>query len=109
MTVEEAGKIDFTTIDPASGDVYLVVSDHLGWEQEGEHLLLLQEKLNSYLACIESGELYAKFPKAIGRRIVIQVTGKFPLSNEAHKFYRLAGKAIEDAGFSLIFKHLKKK
>jgi hypothetical protein len=29
--------------------------------------------------------------------------GKFPLSEEARKFYRLAGKAIGDAGFSLRF------
>jgi hypothetical protein len=35
------------------------------------------------------------------------VIGKFPLSEEASKFYRLAGKAIQDAGFSLQFMHLK--
>jgi hypothetical protein len=77
MTVEEPGKIDFTVIEPRSGDICLVITDHLGWnEQEGEHLLLLQDKLNSYLSFIESGEIYTKVPKAIGRRIVIQVTGK---------------------------------
>jgi hypothetical protein len=104
MTVEEASKIDFTAIEPQTGDMCLVIADHLDWEaQEGEHLLLLQNKLNSYLAFIESGEIYTKLPKAIGRKIVIEVMGKFPLSEEAAKFYRLAGKAIEDAGFSLRF------
>jgi hypothetical protein len=65
----------------------------------------LQDKLNTYLEFIESGQLYSKFPRAIGRKIVIQVFGKFPLSEEAKKFYRLAGKAIEDLGYSLRFKH----
>jgi hypothetical protein len=107
MTVEEPNKIDFTAIEPQSGEMCLVISDHLDWdEQEGEHLLALQDKLNTYLAFIESGEIYTKLPKAIGRKIVIQVMGKFPLSAEASKFYRLAGKAIQDAGFSLRFKHL---
>jgi hypothetical protein len=108
MTVEEPSKIDFTAIEPQTGDVRLVISDHLDWgEQKGEHLLLLQNKLNSYLAFIESGEIYTKVPKASGRKIVIEVMGKFPLSEEARRFYQLAGKAIEDAGFSLRFELLK--
>jgi hypothetical protein len=65
--------------------------------------------LNFYLAFIESGEIYKKTPKAIGRKIVIRVMGKFPLSDEARKFYRLAEKAISDAGFSLRFEHLDQK
>ena len=107
MTVEEPSKIDFTAIEPQSGDMCLVISDHLDWKEEGEHLLLLQNKLNSYLAFIESGESYIKLPKALGRKIVIKVMGKFPLSEEAGKFYRLAGRAIKDAGLSLRFEHLK--
>jgi hypothetical protein len=104
MSVEEPRKIDFNVIDPRSGEVRLIVTDHLEWaEQEREHLLLLQNKLNSYLAFIESGEIYTKVPKAFGRKTVIEVMGKFPLSEEARKFYRLAGKAIADAGFSLRF------
>jgi hypothetical protein len=108
MTVEEARKVDFAALEPQSGDMRLIICDHLDWtENEGEHLILLQEKLNSYLAFIESGEIYTKLPNAIGKRIVIEVTGKFPLSDEARKFYRLAGGAIEDAGFSLRFEHVK--
>jgi hypothetical protein len=65
----------------------------------------LQDKLNTYLEFIESAQLYSKFPRAIGRKIVIQVFGKFSLNEEAKKFYRLAGKAIEDLGYSLRFQH----
>jgi hypothetical protein len=83
----------------------LVVSGHLPWnEQEGEHFLILQDKLNAYLTVIETGELYAELPKAVGRKIFIEVMGEFPLSEEAKKFYQLAGKAIEDLGYSLRFR-----
>jgi hypothetical protein len=109
MTVEESAKIDFAAIEPQSGEMRLIISDHLDWTEEGEHLLLLQGKLNTYLAFIESGEIYAKLPKAVGLKIVIEVVGKFPLSEEASKFYRLAGGAIKDAGFSLRFEHVKSK
>jgi hypothetical protein len=104
MTVEDVDKIDFVTGEPKSGDVFLTISDHLDWdENEGEHLFVLQKKLNTYLEFIESGQVYAKFPRALGKKIVIQVIGKVPLSEEASKFYRLAGKAIEGYGYSLRF------
>jgi hypothetical protein len=104
MTVEDVDKIDFVTGERKTGDLILTISDHLDWdENEGEHLLVLQKKLNAYLEFIESGQIYTKVPQARGRKIVIQVMGKFPLSEEARKFYRLAGKAIEDYGYSLRF------
>jgi len=107
MTVEDTDKIDFVTGEPRSGVMVLTISDHLDWnENEGEHLLVLQGKLNTYLEFIESGQIYVKFPQAAGRKIVIQVMGKFPLSEEASKFYRLAGNAIEGYGYTLRFKHL---
>jgi hypothetical protein len=110
MTVEDIDKIDFVTGEQKSGDMVLTISDHLDWdENEGEHLLVLQNKLNTYLEFIESGQIYVKFPQAVGRKIVIQVMGKFPLSGEASKFYRLASKAIEDYGYSLRFKRLQPK
>jgi hypothetical protein len=78
MTVEEPGKIDFTAFDPQSGEMCLVISDHLDWTEQGEHLLLLQSKLNSYLAFIESGEIYGKLPKAIGKKLLFRLWENFP-------------------------------
>jgi hypothetical protein len=106
MSVDETDKVDFITIEKHSGDVLLGISDHLDWdENEGEHLLLLQEKLNAYLRFVESGEIYETAPATKGRSIVILIFGKFPLSDQAEKFVELAGGAIKDAGVSLRFKH----
>jgi hypothetical protein len=110
MTVEDVDKIDFVTGERQTGDMILTISDHLDWdENEGEHLLVLQKKLNTYLEFIGSGQIYAKVPQAVGRKRVIQVMGKFPLSEEASKCYRLAGKAIENYGYSLRFSQLHSK
>jgi hypothetical protein len=106
MTVEDIDKVDRLAFNRKNGDVHLVISDHLDWNQnEGEHLLVLQGKLNTYLEFVESGQLYAKYPRAVGKKIIFDVIGKFPLSDEARKFYRLAGKAIQDCGYSLQFMH----
>jgi hypothetical protein len=105
MTIEDLDKIDITSIVRKSGDVILVICDHLDWtENEGEHLLVLQNKLNAYSEFIECGKIDTKLLRAIGHKIIIEVVGKFPLSEEAKRFYRLAGKAIEDLGYSLRFR-----
>ena len=107
MTVEDIDKVDRLAFNRKNGDVLLVISDHLDWDESGgEHLLALQGKLNTYLEFVESGQLYATHPRAIGERIIFYVVGKFPLSEEASKFYRLAGNAIEGYGYTLRFKQL---
>lgn len=104
MSIEQTGTIDIVNVDRDSGDLLLTVSDHLPWDEgEGQHLLLLQEKLNAYLRFIESGELARKVPEASGRHIVINVAGKFPLSEKAQAFFEKAGVAIRAAGFKLRF------
>jgi hypothetical protein len=106
MSIEQGDKIDFVNIEYQTGDVLLSISDHLSWdEDEGHHLLLLQTKLNTYLAFVEGGQMYRQIPEAMGRRVVINLVSKFPLSEEATKFFQLASAAISDAGFSLRFRH----
>jgi hypothetical protein len=104
MSIDQTNSIDFATIDKASGDLWLTISDHLPWEgYEGDHLVLLQNKLNTYLRFIESGEVFRKVPDAEGRTIVINLVGKFPLSQKADRFFEKAQAAVEGAGFRLQF------
>jgi hypothetical protein len=104
MSVDQTDTIDFASVDKASGDLWLTISDHLPWdENEGNHLLLLQNKLNAYLRFIESGEVLKKMPAAEGRSIVINLVGKFPLSQNAETFFAKARAAIERTGLRLQF------
>ena len=105
MAVDEPDKIDFTVISKEQTYVTLIIVDHLDWlENEGEHLLMLQDKLNTYLEFIEGGELVQSMPHAAGLPIIISIYGKYPLSQEATKFLGLARGTVMKAGFSLEFK-----
>lgn len=104
MSVDQTDTVDVATIDSASGELWLTISDHLPWDSdEGNHLVLLQNKLNTYLRFIESGEVFKKRPDAKGRTIVINLVGKFPLNQNANIFLRKARAEIEGAGFRLQF------
>lgn len=56
----------------------LFITDHFEWggkAEQGEHLPLLQEKINTYIAFIESGEMYTEIPGALGKHLIIRVLG----------------------------------
>lgn len=71
MTVEEHDKVDVMATGPDR--VRLIVSDHLDWDDELPHLLVLQHKLHQYIAFIESGEFAERFPALQDREVTIEV------------------------------------
>ena len=70
MSITNPQVIDIWAIPTWEPDnVVLIISDHLEWggkAEQGEHLQLLQDKLNTYVAFIESGEIYTEIPNALG-------------------------------------------
>jgi hypothetical protein len=54
-------------------------ADSWDWVDEKNHLLALQAKLNAYFEFIQSGQIHESFPEAAGRRIVINVIGRYPI------------------------------
>ena len=57
MSIEQSDKIDFISITK-SGKVQLTISDHLEWNNEEMHLLILQKKINAYLDFIQSEQIF---------------------------------------------------
>lgn len=53
MSISEKNLIDLITIE--NRIAVLTISDHLEWNKD--HLFLLQEKINSYIQYIESGQI----------------------------------------------------
>jgi len=104
MSIEQEKVVDFVGLQTSTGRVHLSITDHLSWDEfTNEHLMMLQKKINSYLAFIESGELLKKFPKYTGKPIVIEVIGKYKPNVEAGGFYRRAIEVVANAGFELRF------
>jgi hypothetical protein len=85
------------------GRVVLTVSDHLEWTQSVSHQLTLQEKLNRYLAFIESGEILEHYPHAKGRPVLIEVVTQYDPDPGGSQFLDRAKAVIEQAGFA--FRH----
>jgi hypothetical protein len=99
MSVEQPEVIDIVSTDRFTGEVVLTVSDHLDWSDSTAHQLLLQGKLNRYLAFVESGEILESYPNAKDRVIVFSVVFKFPPDDSGRAFLTRAKAVVESAGF----------
>lgn len=104
MSILETNKVDMWGFPKGDPDrIVLGIADHLNWtpEQEGEHLELLQEKINSYVRFIESGELLHVVPQSLGRLPSIRVIGKYALSKQGKRFVEQATIVLRGAGIEL--------
>ncbi len=103
MSVEQTNIVDVIGVDKKSGKIILTISDHLDWESDDEHLLLLQEKINTYLSFIESGEIFESYPDAINKQAVIKVCAMHEPDNKGLNFLAEVKKIVEEAGFGFEF------
>ena len=102
MSIVEGDKIDMVLTDKEKTHAILVIADHLDWqEDEGEHLVLLQHKINAYIYFIESGQFEQNRPDLAGLPVSIRIAAKFPPSEEGMKFCRLIGKVVSEIESSL--------
>src|SRR5690349_8114757 len=104
MSVAQLDVVDYLSLEKGTGHVVLIIADDLDWEQEPRHLWLLQEKINRYVAFIESGEVLSKCEETLGRpapdqpAFRISVVAKHEPSAQATKLLAHAKCVLESAG-----------
>jgi hypothetical protein len=101
VSVEQLDVVDVISIEKQTGHVVLTISDHLEWSKSAEHQIVLQAKFNKYLAFIESGEIFTRYPDARGRPVAIRVVFKHKPDRKGFQFLAKARAVVESAGFSL--------
>jgi hypothetical protein len=100
MSIEQTDVVDLIGTDRMTGHVTLTISDHLDWSDSVAHQLLLQTKLNRYLAFVESGEILQSYPNAKDRPIIFELVFKFVPDEGGRAFLAKVKPIIESAGFS---------
>ncbi len=104
MSIEQTNVVDAVGVDNVTGEVVLTITDQIEWTgSDNEHFLLLQEKLNTYLGFVESGEIFDTYPNAKGKGVLIDVVYKYPLNQQAQEFYSKVIRIVEGSGMK--FRH----
>lgn len=104
MGIQQTQVIDIVAVDDETGEVFLTIIDSLEWSDTStEHLVLLQEKLNTYLSFVEGGQILRDFPAAAGRPIRFDIAFQYPPLGEGILFLAKAKEIVEEAGFSFRY------
>jgi uncharacterized protein DUF6572 len=103
VSVEHLDVVDIISTEKNSGHVILTISDHLDWSDTVQHQMVLQEKINKYLAFLESGEILKRYPDAKGRPIVVKIVFKFSPDTKGYEFLVKARAVVESAGFNFRY------
>lgn len=101
MSVENTKVIDF--ISEKDDSVILTISDHLEWDEDNEHIFLLQEKINAYLMAIESGQLNEKYPTSVGKKVTISVVLKYEPNENGVLFLENVNDTLLNAGYDFDY------
>ncbi|MGE8143801.1 DUF6572 domain-containing protein [Pseudomonas frederiksbergensis] len=107
MSIVETKVVDIIAVPEWEPDhVILVITDHLEWgdkSQQGEHLLLLQEKINTYIAFIESGQLLEAYPPSKGKLPIIRINGLYELPEQGEAFIDRVTEVLKGVGIGMEF------
>lgn len=101
MSLEKPNTVDALGIEKNTGIAILTIVDSWDWVDEKRHLLALQQKLNAYFNFIESGEVFKSYPDAAGRKIIIDVVGRFSIPKSGVSFFERANEACADLGIKV--------
>ena len=105
MALDKPDVIDAIGIETNSGHVILTLADSWDWLNEPEHLSALQAKLNRYLDFIESGEILRVYQGALGRRLVIDVIHRHPISRAGLTLLRRAAEVGSNLKVEIRHRH----
>ena len=101
MSVENSKVIDF--ISDKEDKIVLTISDHLEWDNDNEHIYLLQEKINAYLMAIESGQINKSYPLSINKKIVVSVALKYVPNEIGMSFLSKVNEVLLNAGYEFNY------
>ncbi|WP_460094090.1 DUF6572 domain-containing protein [Pseudomonas sp. S2_B03] len=106
MSIVEPKVVDIVAVPEwEPKNVILIISDHLKWgdkAHQGGHLLL-QEKINTYIAFIESGEILESYPSSKGKLPIIRINGLYKLPEQAEFFVERVAQTLKDVGIGFEF------
>lgn len=103
MSVLDVEKVDGIGIDANGKELALLVTDHLDWSNEYEHLIQLQNKINSYINFIESeqyADVYSNY-QFTSFRIEIHFKSE-PIQN-CIKFINTVNKQLQEANITIKY------
>ncbi len=106
MAIDNIKVIDGMGMNKEQDAIMLLLCDHLPWEGEDalkivDHLLLLQKKINVYVAFLESGQYKEKYPALEPKMAVIDIRFKYDIPEMCERFLQTVQEQLGELGIKI--------
>lgn len=103
MSVIDKNVIDGMAFDEKENTLIMEIYDHLSSEDmdEYEHLMMLQDKLNTYLDFFESGQYLDSYPGIIVKEVSLNIHFKYDITDNFTKFLDFVTNKLADSIFNV--------
>jgi hypothetical protein len=104
VSILETTEIDIVATRPDSSVVRLVIADHLDWGDFQGHAELLQAKVNTYLAFVESGQMrrMQNPPIPADARVEIVLAAQHAPTAQARELLEQVRAFLQEEGFTFL-------
>jgi len=102
MSVIDKKKIDAIGTNKLEDELLLMIADHLEWNNEYEHLIILQDKMNLYFGYIENKEYNDIYPNKEFKSYIIEIHFKYKITDKCKQFLEVAQKQVEKFNIQLV-------
>ena len=92
MSVVDNKTVDGVALTDDNKGIILLITDHLDWSDEYQHLVILQEKINVYISFLEARQ-YG----------VIEIHFLYNLTGNAEKFLQSVQNQVAELGIKIQY------
>ena len=101
MSILEKEVIDAVGVSEDGKVLSLMLADHLDWSNEYEHLMLLQDKINTYIAYLENRQFEESYPNHDCSYAVISIYFVHDIPKNCEKFLQAVQDQIGSLGIKI--------
>jgi hypothetical protein len=102
MSIMEAYTIDGMGINEEMNELNFLITDHLDWEFEPEHLLFLQEKINAYIGYIQEKQFEETYPGREFQAYVINIIFQEDVTENCFNFLETVASLVEPLSIRIV-------
>lgn len=96
MTIAQADRVDGLGIDKQTGEVVLLIADHLDWDDVPAHVATLEAKLAAYITYVRTNQHEAAVPGSKGMPVRINLVCEHPPTAEVGTILATLGEQLRE-------------
>ncbi len=103
MSVIDTDKLDGIALTNDYKGLVLLITDHLNWKDEYNHLLILQEKINNYISFYENKQYDEIYPDNDISYCIIEIHFMYDITEKTESFLQVVRNNVEEIGIEIKY------